>query len=193
MSVASCKLHSEKDSIFFCCFRFFILNNYQLNFKFSSIAFSFRFRWQKYFESVSFRWLTFGFRLRWQKSFESVSVSVAKIFWIGFGFGGWLSVSVSHRNRKPLDIDKIREGNFGPPKWIFYQIWGCWVLCHFSSMFIKTERTWLQTCSKYSKGPPRSRFSNAPTFVTIRHIEIKWCKEDEKRRPDAPFEYHFFK
>ena len=92
-----------------------------------------------------------------------------------------------------INFNKIREENFGPPKWIFYQIWGCWVLSHFSSMFIKTERTWLQTCSKYSKGPPRSRISKAPTLVTIRYIEIKWCKEDEKRRSDAPFEYHFFK
>ena len=161
-------------------FSYWTIINWFLNFL--SIAFSFRFRWQKYFESVSFRWLTFGFRFRWQKFFESVSVSMADF---RFGF--------SRRNRKPLDTDKIREENFGPPKWIFYQIWGCWVLSHFSSMFIKTERTWLQTCSKYSKGPPRSRFSNAPTLVTIRHIEIKWCKEDEKRRPDAPFEYHFFK
>ena len=70
-----------------------------------SIGFSFRFRWQKYFESVSVSVADFRFRF---------SVSVAKFFWIGFGFGGWLSVSVSvsvadfrfrfsHRNRKPLD------------------------------------------------------------------------------------------
>ena len=47
------------------------------------------------------------------------------------------------------------------------------------------------TCSKYLKGPLRSGLSSAPTLVTIRRIETKWCKKNEKGRPEAPFEFHF--
>ena len=75
----------------------------------------------------------------------------------------------------------------------------------FWSIFHRSEKKWsfrLQTslknflgvrwtCSKYLQCPPTSGLSNAPTLVTIRHTETKWCKKNKKRAPETPFEFHF--
>ena len=84
----------------------------------------------------------------------------------------------------------------------FFRILGMPNFEAFSLNVHKNWRTWLQmalkkflevwcTCSKYLKCPPRLGLSNELTLVTIRRVETKWCKKNEKRRPDAPFEFHF--
>ena len=76
------------------------------------------------------------------------------------------------------------------------------ILIHFSSIWEKKWSFRLQTslknflgvrwtCSRYLQCPPISGLSNAPTLVTIRHTETKWCKKNKKRAPETPFEFHF--
>ena len=98
-------------------------------------------------------------------------------------------------------LKKIREKIFGLEN-EFFRILGMPNFEAFSVNVHKNWRTWLQTalknfleiwctCSKYWKCLSRSGLSNEPTLVTIRRVETKWCKKNKKRRPDAPFEFHF--
>ena len=96
----------------------------------------------------------------------------------------------------------FREKNFFDLKSRFLPIWEVF---DFDPFFIELRKKWsfrLQTslknfldvrstCLRYLQCPPIWGLSNAPTLVTIRHTETKWCKKNKKRGPDAPFEFHF--
>ena len=96
----------------------------------------------------------------------------------------------------------LEKKNFFDLKSRFLPIWEVF---DFDPFFIDLRKKWsfrLQTplknflgvnwsCSRYLQGPPISGLSNAPTLVTIRHTETKWCKKNKKRAPEAPFEYYF--